>query len=305
MLVFIRILLSATRSGHAYKFLLVKALCDALALAIHSFELLHSCQTCPTYLTRAQAVWFIWFKSYTEHAVELCSGLFQIAATIDCIIILTRKFPYFRYKHHAVFFGATTLIVVYSFGYCIFDLIALQMTTLRRGVANTSFVANTTANFTTGLMNNRTDYFYSYEFTNFSRTFSFDAFKIGYTVQRDVLVELALTGLVIALLVFAVRDHKAWKDKAISSSRMSQTVILSSYTRNAERTTGFMIVAAGFSYLVGHLPTLVSVFLPVDSEAPVWCRCFRPLFEQIVFYLSYATPLVFYVVSSRKFRSFL
>ena len=93
VIVLTRILLEKKYESHMYKYLLAKAICDCLFFAIALFN--DTCffifgKTSLRYSLFMQ-ITYLWLKKFLILVFLQCSGLFEIAATIDCFISINKK----------------------------------------------------------------------------------------------------------------------------------------------------------------------------------------------------------------------
>lgn len=91
-LVFIRILLDKKpNEGHMFKLLLGKSLCDTVSFFVDIFGMAKRIGGDRVAYSYVMCVWFIGLDVYVRLVTLQCSGLFELAATFDCYVVIIRK----------------------------------------------------------------------------------------------------------------------------------------------------------------------------------------------------------------------
>ena len=278
--------------GNMFKYLLLKALHDDLQFIFQVFSPLYLCQTCSSYLSYSIQVWYIWFYTYLESVNELCSGLFEIAATLDCLLLINRKMLW--YQSRLSFILVITSLTLYSFILYIYRLFEYEIVKLPSSM--------------TGAQRD----FYIYSYTAFAQTDLYKMFRIAHGLVRDVIC-LVLFFIFNFIILITVRSRMSDKRKLNQLPRNPLTLsqlhhhsfVLAANIEKSERTevkAAAMVVVVGVNYFFGH-------FIPLVYYCFMWKpSVFRTCLAQIgllPFYISYVTPFFIYAAFNRTFRNHL
>ncbi len=104
--------------GNMFKYLLVKAFCDCANCFGNIFIILYNCEWCGTAHTYWIQLYYIWIYNYTESITNLCSSMFEIAATFDCLITINNKWPVFQTKK--CFYIVSLVIFLYCISFYVY-----------------------------------------------------------------------------------------------------------------------------------------------------------------------------------------
>jgi hypothetical protein len=263
-------------NGHMFKYLLLKSVHDTIQFIVNSFAPLVFCTDCPTSRTYAAQIWFIWFYFYVECINELCSALFEVAATLDCLINLNMKFEWC--KKNVVFYVTSAVITIYPCIYYIFwgyEFNIVKVTT------------NTTS-------------FYTYEYAEFSYTKTSFALRLMHGLFRDGVCMIVLVILNVLILLTMKQSFKRKRRMTAATSPSTVTVASSSTAaHNAERNVIIMIVLNGVNYFAGHLIIFVKYCVFTRPSAMSSCLLSLGLFAMNC---SYVTPFFIYFACNKLFR---
>lgn len=119
---FVRILRNSRASiaSNMFKYLLLKSIQDDCQFLVQVFAPLYYCVTCSTYQTFSSQVWYIGFYYYVEATNELASGLYDLAATFDCLLAIGNQCRVFQSTF--MFYTLSTVIFLFSALFYIFFL---------------------------------------------------------------------------------------------------------------------------------------------------------------------------------------
>jgi hypothetical protein len=289
--VFAFIIRFESTNGHMFKYLLLKAIHDTVQFAAQSFSSLYYCTTCSSWGSYSMQIWYIWFYYYVEAINELCSGLFEVAATLDCLLNLSMKFEFFKRK--LVFYITTAVITVYPCLFYIFFIYEFKIVKIE--------ASNTTQSY------------YTYAYTDFTYTEAGVAFGFVHGLVRDVIIMLALV-ILNGFILFIMKKSFERKRRMVnagptingdaatlrSARSQSSTSAVNAHDA-AERNVTIMIVANGLNYFVGHFAPFVKYC--VLTSPSVLRSCVTGL-SLIVFYWSYVSPFFIYFSCNKLFRQY-
>lgn len=256
---------------------------------------MYYCTTCSTYQSYSSQVWYIWFYYYVECINELCSGMYEVAATFDCLITISKRLA--CCKKQISFYLTSVTMFVFAASYYIFFLFNFAIVKKK---AQLGSYFDASLNQTV----NQTREFFVYEYTEFSYTDLNSSFKIAHGLMRDGVL-LILSVMLNILLMFKLKKIMKKKiristvslDGSKLTSRQSSTLI---NARRAHKNMAIMMIVSGLNYLIGHAPSFIKYcFMVTPSQ---FRSCFT-LVSLVLFYSSYATPFFIYVTFNKMFRS--
>jgi cation transporter-like permease len=312
VVLFSLILRHERQNGHMFKYLLLKAVHDVIQFLAQVFVPLYYCTSCGTYGTYSEQVWAVWFYWYVECVNELCSALFEVAATWDCLITLTMKFQ--CCQNNVVFYVTSAVFTIYPCLYYIFLLYEFQIVKVTI-VDQIVDVSNSSGVF----LKNVTSSYYTYEYTDFVNTQTYFVFRFMNGMVRDVILLvllLVLNGLILSTMKRSLERKRRMTlttlnptvtgGNLVQSVGRKRSVATSAATRNqavndAERNVTIMIVASGVNYFVGHVVMFVKNC--VFTKPSVVTSCLQGI-GVFVFYASYASPFFIYFAFNKLFRSY-
>jgi hypothetical protein len=268
-------------NSHMFKYLLLKAVHDDVQFLIQIFAPLYYCTGCLTYQTYASQVWYIWFYYYVECINELCSGFYEVAATLDCLLTINQKLE--CCKKNLVFYIVSVSVFAFAALFYTFFLFNFTIVKYTRVIGDYQ-------NKTTGVVNQTVQQFYVYEYSEFSTSSANIILKRAHGVLRDV-VTLVVLVILNVMIMLTVRQ-------SVNSRRR----LTNNNTNASARNVTIMIVVIGCNYLCGHVTSFVKYLFLIDSPSP-FRSCFTAISE-LLFYLSYLTPFFIYFAFNRVFRSY-
>lgn len=306
VIVFARIIYFEKQNGHMFRYLLVKAVHDAIQFCIQVFAPLYYCVSCSTYQTFSAQVWYIYFYYYVECINEMCSGALDVAATFDCLITINKKMAYCQ---KIMFFYLVTFITfLYSAIYYIFFIFNFEIVAKARLDPNDVY---------TNMTGSKPVEYFVYEYTEFSKTSLNTGLRLWHGLSRDVIIIVLLVVLNIMILITMKRSTRKKKKLLLTNTsqvatRVEQTNSQPSSShkkpsslataQDAERNMTLMIVLSGVNYFIGHSPSFI-FYCVLFNKPSVFRSCFRGI-TLFLFYLVYVTPFFIYFGVNRIFRSY-
>jgi hypothetical protein len=278
--------------GQMFKYFFLKSVNDMLQFVFQIFSPVYYCDGCTEKTTYGGAVWYIAFFYYAECVVELCSSWLEVFATLDCLVIITKKFRFINTKTFC--YTASILIHVYALVYYLFWFFSLS---IEKDIDSDYFIVKTTEFYTTKLV---------------------VIMRYIHTIQRDLIVFILL--LLLNILIFiqfksnTTRKVKLLNVKnkiqktthvsfSVGDMTTNQTVERNKYrsAEKAERNNRNMIVLVAINYFIGHFGSIL-YYIPFPASAEFW-SCFYDL-DLTPFYLSYIIHNVFYFIYNKHFYKY-
>ena len=265
-------------NGHMFRYLLAKAICDLTFFCCNFFEIFYfQCEACITAYSFLLELWYVWSYYYIEEIVLLLSLILEIAATVDCYLMITNKWQYcFQRKicFWIVLCTSITFCALYYTCYPIFITI------------NAFPIANST------------QMFYNHTWSNSIILISFD---LSQSILRDFLsliLLVILNGLILNSLRRTTANRRCLgrQDNQQASAQLSVLVLKATA---AERRKVLMIVASGLNIFLGHFFFIISnLWYWIDKES-IWICA--DLFSETFLNASYVTPIFFYLAFNSTF----
>ena len=214
--------------GQMFKYLLFKAINDALLFLTQVFAPLYYCATCSTYQTLATQIWYVWLFYYLRNVVELASGFLEVAATFDCLICIKQKFAHL--KTNLTCYIVVISLTVFSAIFYIFRLMVYDIVE-KRSAKNVTMTTSEGLNRTMLI----TSSYYVIQSTAFSKSVLNKVFMFVHVSLRDALV-MILTIILNIFLVGTLKDSVRLK-KRIVSSRTSVMIMTTTGEESMASTT--------------------------------------------------------------------
>jgi hypothetical protein len=125
ILVFSTILKNNSQPSNMFGYFLVKSINDFMFFLIIQYEWIFYCGSCESKYSYFSQIWYIYIWFYLAETLLLASNILEIVASIDCYILLTNKFQFFRTK--LSFYLSNIVIYVFSLIYNTFFLFENEM----------------------------------------------------------------------------------------------------------------------------------------------------------------------------------
>jgi hypothetical protein len=274
--------------GQMFKYLFLKSLNDLAQFIFQIFSPLFYCEGCSNKASYSGLVWYIGFFYYAECVVELNSAWLEVFATLDCLVLITKRFKFVNSKKF--FYISSIILHVYSVVYYLFWFFSLKIENV---VDSAYFIVET---------------------TQFHQTNDAKILRYIHTVQRDFCIFAILFLLNLAIFIQfkanTLRKKKLFnmknsippngnplKESDLSNNSKRKKFTLSS-AKKAERNNRNMIFLIAVNYFVGHFFTLL-YYIPFPASPQFW-SCFFD-FVLIPFYLSYIINNIFYIIYNKHF----
>jgi hypothetical protein len=174
-------------------------------------------------------IWII-FQNYISLIARLASSFFEIAASLDCLLLIVRNFEAFIKK--STFYIVTTIIISYSCLFYVFSIFTYKICTLSSH--NDTFL-------------------FSEEESDFYKTETYIIMSRLHTIQRDIINFVLL--LIINILILKQLQKATIRRRNISSHGSS----LASIASNAEVKKMKMILLICLIYSL-HFPSILYHF---------------------------------------------
>jgi hypothetical protein len=99
--------------GHMYKYLFLKSICDGMGMFVETFNIAYLHPNGTKESSLIMIVWFKWFHYYLRLSFLLASAYFEVAAVIDCFILVKGSIE--RFKSKRLFYVVVVTVLVLSF----------------------------------------------------------------------------------------------------------------------------------------------------------------------------------------------
>ena len=270
-IVFYQIIKMVKMNGRMFNYLFLKSINDLLQFIFQIFSPVYYCVQCEASRSYASIVWYIGFFYYAECVVELISGWLEVLATLDCLVVITKKAKFVNSKFFAI--CAISFLHIYAPLFYLFWLFSLDI------VRDTSVA--TTVSYTSQV----TPFFY----TNFVKYM-----RYLHSIVRDFVIFIILVILNFFILIFLKKNTLRKKDLLKGGH---QTVS----AEKAEKNNELMIMLIGINYLIGHFGSIL-YYVPFPASPQFW-NCFYD-FNLIPFYISYIVNNLMYYFFNKNFRKY-
>ena len=270
-IVFYQIIKMVKVNGRMYNYLFLKSINDLLQFIFQIFSPVYYCVQCETSRSYGSIVWYIGFFYYAECVVEIISGWLEVLATLDCLVIITKRAKFINSKLFAI--CAISFLHIYAPIFYLFWFFSLDI------VVDTSV---TTSVSYTSQMN---PFFY----TDFARYM-----RYLHSIVRDFVVFITLVILNFFILIFLKKNTLRKKDLLKSDKHTASA-------EKAEKNNELMIMLIGINYLIGHFGSIL-YYVPFPASPQFW-NCFYD-FNLIPFYISYIDNNLMYYFFNKNFRKY-
>lgn len=280
----------STQMSHMFKYLLVKAMIDTTIVCTHVFDLRYNTSS-QMRTSLAGNIWFVYLNVYVESSLWYASALMEIAATLDCLVLINKQFKWLISR--IAFYLIVTFSILFSFAFHAYQF-------YQHYIGRIEY--NNTVNGTTYQV---VEYYPAT--TLFETTELSFNLMLTESIVRDVLfpaILLILNGLILLRLKKVtykrVDMQRSTLDSQQTQARMVQTAM------NAERKKGKMIIAIGINYILGHMiyaAYQIAESLGVDPNVETQWLCVFIVGQQIIL-ISFGTSFIIYYLFNSQFNRF-
>jgi hypothetical protein len=263
--------------GNMFRYLLIKSIMDCF---ISLLSISDNFDVCNNFKHLICVLNSIITTEYLLRICLICSIVFEISATFDCYISISRKLKNFQ---NNLFF--------YSFSISLIILIVLiyLMFPLMYNIEKYSFSDS-----------NNISYSGYYISSNSFGMFSERIHGLFYELlTRDVVLLIILITLNMLILFTLIKTTV--RRRALAGNNTNNNMVISS--QNAERKKMIMILLTGLNYFIGHFPSFLYFFLKFYFQIYL-TLCYFIYFEMLL-YLSYVNGIFFYFFFNNVFRKTL
>jgi hypothetical protein len=284
-IVFIMILRSmrGRESGHMFKYLLIKSLCDMFSGFFNLLWPIYSCNHCEIRYSLFIEVWNIWFHEYLSNVLYMASAMFEISASFECAISIENKLKWCQKR--LSFIIETLAIFVFCaslFSYKVFTNY-IEKHTVEYVINGTKIIEYF---YSAGQL---IDYGVLIERMDYASIFLRDALVL--------IILIVINGFVLIKLI-QIRRRKSH----LQTSR-SNTVIAAERAQNRKIK---MILFIFMTFLFGHFPIAFFItiidhidYFKMHGFSKIYFLCY------ISFYISFSTPIIAYFFFNQKFKSII
>jgi hypothetical protein len=293
--IFTVILRQSTKSCQMYKYLFMKTICDMIAVFICIFTplfVLPSLWTSSTYLMQVWAIYFYW---YLATALFLASGLFEIAATLDCAILVNFRRSAHILNNKIIFLVVSSLILLFTLVFHSYHIFQNKIVEFKVSDNETTYVINDSM-------------FYGSD--NARR------FRLTESILRDFFVLIILFLLNVSILI-KLKEFRRKKNiitaqnnysgrqsnnsTHLSINNQSNPVRVRTRAEKAEARKMKMISVLCLIYIIGHLPFLIYYMPFHDKENKFWK--YFDLFSEMILLLTYSASIFIYFFFNKQFKT--
>jgi hypothetical protein len=276
-----------------YKYLLIKSICDIIVYGVNLMQPIYFCVNCDASKTWFAQFWFIFFNAYIFSVFLLASGLFEVAATLDCAISINKKWTIILRDRMAY------TITFFIFFFCsIFYIYRLFSNKIVKDSSNHQNVTIYALNSTK---------FYESKYMIYIGFF--------HTILRDLLISIVCIIINIWILFHLKRIKvKKMEFQNINVLILSSTLITNANNDNklkirrtnanlAEKRKLKMIIFLCLFSIMGHLPIFIFYFPSNNKDDTFWKYFYET--SAIIFYLSHNSSFFIYYKFNKNFRDIL
>jgi hypothetical protein len=276
-----KINLAANRSPtQMYNYLLLKSICDMLPAFFDSFLYFYFNGTNESNHMSVgyyMQVWRIYFNYYLSKVFYLASGLFEIAASLDCFFLINRNMNNTFFMNRQTFQIITLIILIFSFTFHSFYIFSNKIHPVDE------------------IYNNKTVTIYRTIQTSFGKSEISENLNLTHTILRDFIVLLCLLVINTSILLKIKRIRKKKLQIRLQADRTRTKI------NKAEMKKVQTIVSLCVIYICGHLPYII-YYIPFKKTLfwSYWTNL-----SEITLHISYITPLAVYYCFNINFRNIL
>jgi hypothetical protein len=268
--------------SNMFKYLLIKSALDCVYCLSELFYHFGICQiSAIQYLTCS--IVNVWIYNYCEFICKALSILFEIAATLDCYLNITKKVR-----------CCQTNLFFYSFLICATILTSLfyLIFPLTTNIVDISKIELNISN------NNQSYFNHQLETSHFSIILNNNDKLIRFynSLIRDCLMFIILVVLNVMILSLLIQTTK--RRRTLGSNNDN----LLTLAQRAERKKMIMIISTGLNYMIGHFLLLVDLL--IESYFGYEKNYFYVI-ATLIFKISYVDSLLFYLFFNNIFKSVL
>jgi hypothetical protein len=279
LMIFIKILKHNQQSvNKMYYYFLIKSMCDTFIGIIelfYPFYGIHTLSTSKYYIT---IFWYVYLHKFMTKVLLLASGLLEIVASFDCAIAIDKSLKWFQKWISFIF------INIFIFTFCfVYNLYII----LGYGIIS--------------LLNNNTESIeYHKDEKDFSQTLTFGILNLINSLLRDVVVVILLfiINLYILIKLKQIKKRKNQLQKIVKVSKLLKT-----RADRAENRKVKMIYVLCLIYIFGHLPSIIYYTDILTTKS--YFRIIFYALTDLVYQISYCTPIVVYYLFNNNFKSIL
>jgi hypothetical protein len=260
---------SNNNSGHMFKFLLGKSICDALNMIISSLYIFFSDNNSVTHPTYIAHFYYLYFFIYTYNVLVMISTYFEILATIDCYLIISKKWKFFQ--KNSIFYLLCFIVIILSALAPLYYFFKYEI------------VLNTKLNLE-----------YEQKTTSLVHSKFYKCLVLALLIPRDI---LSLIILLITNVFILFELKKSTRRRRILNNGHSSTMIDTALI--AEKKKVYMILCASLIYLL-HIPSLLQKLdLSFISSLKYYFNIKECLMD-----LSLSISIVPYIIFNNTFKKF-
>jgi hypothetical protein len=285
-----------TSNQRLFDYLGIKAICDVISFLIVVEYPIYYCTNCKINKSYYVQLWYIILNKHVRDGMLLSSGMFDVAATLDCAISIHKKLKFWQTRIGFTITSITILLIPAIF--YIHFLWFFKVKEMKSAY---------TLNYTNKTFQRNSSYFVVSK-PSFYNTNAGKYLRLLHSFLRDILVPfcLLIINIYILLILRRLRKKKAVLQKSGSSSTSNNNNIgltaSKSQSLRAENRKVKMIVAIGVNYFIGHLMIIIYYFTLNDGGL-FWF--FIHSVGDIFFYISYITPFFIYYYGNNHFKNYI
>lgn len=252
-----------------FGYLLFKSFCDFIYLLFILPNIIYYHKDGKHNTTYILQLWQKWINNYLVNIFELMSVIFEIAASLDCYLLISRRLEIFRKK---LFLYITVILslILCSLFYIPFNI-----------------DVNIVKNITFSNLSNDYETIYFYEYSDFNYSEFSKYHLIIHDLLRDIMPLIILFILNLLILFSLYKTTKRRINLALKNS------LIVAAARKAEKNKIKMVFFTSLLYLF-HIPIILYNFNFIQNY---------PL-SYILFQFSYSIPIFSYLLFNKTFRKY-
>jgi hypothetical protein len=274
--------------GYMFHYLLFKSITDTTYFLIHINEIIIYCPNCNLKNVLYFKLFHVYFYRYVKYSINMCSIYFEVMATFDCYLVITKRFKFCLTK---TFFILMTIgVFFFCFLFYSYNL----------GV----YVVKINGNFTNkNSSSQRYDLKYSKIFTIYHKYLDYinicfkDIVPICLLISINVSLKLKLNQIVEKKHKLLANATKSLKNKKNSNQLLRRAV-------EAERKKLQFIILIGVNFLIGHTPMAIYDSPLRNLSLSILWQCYAAVCW-LIFLTSNSLSVVIYICFNKKFKQVL
>jgi hypothetical protein len=257
--------------GNMYKYLTVKSVCDFLFLLMMTVDVFFNRIDGTKNTSFVLQVWLIIFDWYAFCVTSLASVMLEIAASIDCYLLISNIFTFLIKKK--CFYIVTAVVTIFCVSFYVPLLFFNDIVRIEKGQG------------------------YKVERTRFYRWKSTVYYFMVHDILRDVLPVIILSIINILILVSLRNATKRRKNLAKSRIISIAQKISLKKSKKAELNKMKMILFTNLMHIF-HLPMII-----YNLQLKSVNQCYTHL-AQTLLVASYSIPIISYILYNNNFKKF-